>query len=76
MSYVHRITEAANALQLAHRELSLEIADYPTPVAGCDAQFNALLSDRARIAGALHALDEHPFIPTPRAPEPTRGEVR
>jgi hypothetical protein len=33
--------------------LDAEIAAYPRPIAGCDAQFNALLEERARLAREL-----------------------
>ena len=33
--------------------LDAEIAAYPRPIAGCDAQFNALLEERARLAKEL-----------------------
>ena len=34
-------------------KIEAEIAAYPRPIAGCDAQFNALLEERARLAKAL-----------------------
>jgi len=66
MTHEDRIAEAVAALRDAHDLLAHDIADYPTPISPCDAQFNALLSDRARIANALQALDDRPFIPTSR----------
>jgi hypothetical protein len=33
--------------------LDAEIAAYPRPIAGCDAQFNALLEERARLVKEL-----------------------
>lgn len=38
-----------------HRVIE-EIKKYPTPIAGCDAQFNYLLEERARIAQELDQL--------------------
>ena len=67
--YETAIKDAARQLETARRLLSQEIAKYPTPISGCDAQFNQLLSDRARIAGAISALDAMPFVPTPRVLE-------
>jgi hypothetical protein len=38
------------------QRINKEIRDYPTPIAGCDAQFNYLLEERARIAQELDRL--------------------
>lgn len=35
-----------------------QIREYPTPIAGCDAQFNHLLDERRRLARDLNRLDE------------------
>lgn len=37
-------------------KIEAEIAAYPRPIAGCDAQFNALLEERARLAEVLEQL--------------------
>ncbi len=34
-----------------------QIREYPTPIAGCDAQFNHLLDKRRRLAQDLNRLD-------------------
>lgn len=34
-----------------------EIRGYPSPIAGCDAQFNYLLEERAKLSRALGRLD-------------------
>jgi len=34
-----------------------QIREYPTPIAGCDAQFNHLLEERRRLAHDLNRLD-------------------
>lgn len=52
----------------ARDALDAEIRDYPTPVAGCDAQYNHLLAERRRAREALRALEADIHIPTPRAP--------
>ena len=52
----------------ARSELDQEIRDYPTPISGCDAQYNHLLAERRRVHAALQALDADVHIPTPRAP--------
>lgn len=59
---------ARAALQAAAAELDSEIHGYPTPVSGCDAQYNHLLAERRRVRRALDALDAEVHIPTPRAP--------
>lgn len=59
---------ARAALLAAAAELDAEIHGYPTPVSGCDAQYNHLLAERRRVRHALEALDEPVHIPTPRAP--------
>jgi hypothetical protein len=35
------------------QDLSLEIRNYPTPIAGCDEQLGALLEERARLIALL-----------------------
>jgi len=37
-------------------DLYLQIKNYPTPIAGCDEQFNFLLSERGRLRDALEQL--------------------
>ena len=66
-------TEAEAALQRAELALTSEIASYPTPIAGCDAQFNHLLAERRRLAKARAALRAPAFVPTPRSPTPNSG---
>lgn len=70
MSYENCIEKAVEALRSAQAQLAQDIGDYPTPISACDAQFNGLLSDRARVANALSALGDRPFVPTPRIVEP------
>ena len=69
-SYENTLNEAVRHLELARELLLREISTYPTPIAGCDAQFNHLLSDRTRLSKALAALEDRPFVPTPRALRP------
>ncbi|MEM7057880.1 MAG: hypothetical protein AAF557_09865 [Pseudomonadota bacterium] len=59
---------AREALMQARVELDSEISTYPTPISGCDAQYNHLLAERRRVHSALQALDEDIHIPTPRSP--------
>ncbi|MEM7443526.1 MAG: hypothetical protein AAF414_09385 [Pseudomonadota bacterium] len=68
-TYEVALGDAASKLERARELLMAEIADYPTPISGCDAQFNRLLSDRARVSNAIKALKDMPFVPTPRALE-------
>jgi hypothetical protein len=48
--------EARVALEAARKRTSAEIHDYPSPIAGCDAQFNYLLEQRTAIAAELERL--------------------
>lgn len=64
-SPLHR---ARAALSDARAELDEEIHSYPTPISGCDAQYNHLLAERRRVHAALEALEADVHIPTPRAP--------
>ena len=62
------LASARRALETARAGLDTEIRSYPTPISGCDAQFNHLLAERRRVNKALAALGEEIHIPTPRAP--------
>ncbi len=62
------IRTAEAALEAARRHIADEITSYPGPISGCDAQFNHLLAERARVGAALAALALEVRIPTPRAP--------
>lgn len=70
MLYETHVKAAHAELMAARRALNAEIAGYPTPVSGCDAQYTHLLSDRTRIMDALAMLDAEPFVATPRVMEP------
>lgn len=67
-AYQTHLQDAAAALHAARALLIDEIAAYPAPIAGCDAQFNHLLAERQRVFNALSALDAAVFVPTPRSP--------
>lgn len=71
--YRDHLVEAVDALRAAKRVLANEIATYPTPISGCDAQFNHLLAERQRIEGALNSISGKVFIPTPRTPTRLAG---
>lgn len=69
MSHPIDLVEHARAtLRRAGQELDAEIRGYPTPIAGCDAQYNHLLAERRRVRFALSALEAEVHIPTPREP--------
>ena len=54
----HECRSLAQAeLKAARSLLSMEISRYPTPIAGCDCQFNHLLAERRQISKALCALE-------------------
>lgn len=59
---------ARTKLEAERRRVCEEISTYPSPISGCDAQFNYLLDIRRRFERALAALDEPHVIPTPRTP--------
>ena len=70
MDYKTHSNAATNSLKSALAELAKQINDYPTPISGCDAQFNHLLAERTKLEAALRALGAEVFIPTPRTLNP------
>jgi hypothetical protein len=62
------IQTARQCLAVARDALDTEIRTYPTPISGCDAQYNHLLAERRRAHEALQVLEAEIHIPTPRAP--------
>lgn len=70
LAYETAIEEAQAALTRAKDLLQREIADYPQPISGCDAQYIRLISDRTRIASCLRVMEDQPFVATPRVLEP------
>lgn len=71
--YQTSIASARSALFAAKDALQSEISAYPTPISGCDAQFNHLLADRQKVLEALRMLDSTVFVPTPRTPAEHAG---
>ncbi|WP_299628718.1 hypothetical protein [uncultured Tateyamaria sp.] len=67
------ILAARTELHMAKQILNAEISSYPTPIAGCDVQFNHLLAERQKVQAALEGLNAFVFVPTPRSPTPTAG---
>ena len=72
-NFEHEIENARKSLCSARHLLGDEIANYPTPIAGCDAQFNHLLAERHKVLEALRTLDSRFFVPTPRTPTENAG---
>ncbi len=66
--YSECIAAARAELSLARQLLTDEIRSYPSPVSGCDAQYNHLLAERRKVLDALAKLKAEIFIPTPRMP--------
>ncbi|MGZ2256019.1 hypothetical protein [Roseobacter sp. A03A-229] len=60
-------------LNMARQLLQDELRSYPTPVSGCDAQYNYLIGLRGSVSEALRALEGPRFVATPRTPSPTAG---
>lgn len=50
------VSELRARLEAQRRRLDDEIRHYPTPIPRCDAQFNHLFDQRARIVAAIDAL--------------------
>ncbi len=71
--YSLEIQAAERGLLLALNLLSDELRGYPTPISGCDAQFNHMIGERNRIRAALDALAAPVFVATPRTPSPNAG---
>ena len=67
------ILAARSELAAARQLLQGEISSYPTPISGCDAQFNHMLGERQKVLSAIRLLEERVFVPTPRAPTPDKG---
>ncbi|WP_299613252.1 hypothetical protein [uncultured Tateyamaria sp.] len=72
-TYQNCIIAARAELAMARQLLQDEISSYPSPIAGCDAQFNHLLAERQKVLTAIRSLDEFVFVPTPRTPTPHAG---
>lgn len=51
------ITKNRAQLEQEKRRINEEINNYPPPIPACDAQFNYLLEERARILQELSRLD-------------------
>lgn len=67
------LTIAEAELRQARQLILEELRLYPTPISGCDAQYNHLISQRGSVDAALRALGTLPFVATPRTPSPHAG---
>ena len=73
MTYQECLERAAAELETARNQISDELRSYPTPISGCDAQYNHLIGVRNAVAQALETLRTPPFVATPRTPSPGTG---
>ena len=73
MTHEDCLTAARAELIQARRLLQDELRDYPTPVSGCDAQYNHLVGLRSSVSEALRLLETPRFVATPRTPSPGSG---
>lgn len=73
MEFEVKLEAARQVLIEARALLRSELQNYPTPVSGCDAQYNHLIGQRGAIAAALDALEAPCFVATPRTPETGAG---
>ena len=67
------LTVARAELRAAQRLTQDELRSYPTPISGCDAQYNYLIGLRGSVSDALSLLETPQFVATPRTPTPTAG---
>ncbi len=70
MSYENKLSSAVTELEMARQAITDELRDYPTPVSGCDVQYNHLIGLRGSISEALAVLEAPRFVVTPRIQEP------
>lgn len=73
MTFDEEQAKAAQSLRRARDLIQDELRAYPTPVSGCDAQYNHLIARRNAVTAALDALQSLPFVATPRSPSPDAG---
>jgi len=73
MSYDTHLNAATAELTRARNLIQDELRAYPTPISGCDAQYNHLIGLRGSISEALAALKAPRFVATPRTPDPQAG---
>jgi len=66
MNSQESIQKAGAELKKALQHVQREIREYPSPIAGCDAQYNYLLGMRVSVKEALDTIQSPKFVPTPR----------
>ncbi len=64
--FEQNINAARTDLKAALAKITQEMRDYPTPISGCDAQYNYLIGQRGSINAALRALEAPRFVASPR----------
>ena len=63
------ISKTEQKVLQALKSVETQLESYPTPIAGCDVQFNYLLAERQRLARRIRQIrDGIHFIP--QSPEP------
>ena len=72
-TFSDRLDAAKAELKNTRMLISEEIRRFPTPISGCDSQFNYLIAERQKISDAIAALENDVFVPTPRAPIQGKG---
>lgn len=73
MAYEACLSRAMAELRQARHLVEDELRAYPTPVSGCDVQYNHLIGLRGSIGEAMEALKAPQFVATPRIQEPGAG---
>ena len=73
MTFQQHLIRATADLEAARNLVQDEIRGYPTPISGCDAQYNHLIGLRNAITDALGTLQTPSFVATPRTPSPGAG---
>ena len=68
LDWTNVTARAVLALEEIRDELDAEIRGYPTPISGCDAQYNHLIGRRNAVTAAIAALRTPQFVATPRTP--------
>ena len=73
MHFDEYLEAAKSNLARARELIQDEIRAYPTPISGCDAQYNYLIGERQKLSDALSTLQAEVFVATPRTPDPAAG---
>lgn len=73
MSYEDHLNRARAELLNAQASIRYEMRNYPTPISGCDAQYNYLVGMQGSVADALTQLSGPRFVATPRTPDVAAG---